>query len=135
MGILIKDSNQKGFTLLEVMVALSIIVIVLTALMGSQSQGMSMAIESKFNTTAALLARDKMSRLELVEDDEISSDSGDFGDDFAPYRWNLEVEPVHIPGVEEADGRLLRLDLTVSLEDDDKLQFRIRQYRFVNKKE
>ena len=64
MGILIKDSNQKGFTLLEVMVALSIIVIVLTALMGTQSQGMSMAIESKFNITAALLARDKMSRLE-----------------------------------------------------------------------
>ena len=115
--------------------ALSIIVIVLTALMGTQSQGMSLAIESKFNTTAALLARDKMSRLELVEDDEISSDSGDFGDDFAPYRWTLEVEPVHIPGVEEADGRLLRLDLTVSLEDDDKHQFRIRQYRFVNKNE
>lgn len=132
---MIKDSNQKGFTLLEVMVALSIIVIVLTALMGAQSQGMSMAIESKFNITAALLARDKMSRLELVEDDEISSDSGDFGDDFAPYRWSLEVEPLQIPGVEEADGRLLRLDLTVFLEDDDKPQFRIRQYRFVNKKE
>ena len=132
---MLKDSNQKGFTLLEVMVALSIIVIVLTALIGTQSQGMSMAIESKFNTTAALLARDKMSRLELVPDDEISSDSGDFGDDFAPYGWTLEVEPLHIPGVEEADGRLLRLDLVVFLKDDDKFQYGIRQYRFVNKKE
>ena len=132
---MLKDSNQKGFTLLEVMVALSIIVIVLTALIGTQSQGMSMAIESKFNTTAALLARDKMSRLELVPDDEISSDSGDFGDDFAPYGWTLEVEPLHIPGVEEADGRLLRLDLVVFLKDDDKFQYGIRQYRFVDKKE
>ena len=132
---MLKDSNQKGFTLLEVMVALSIIVIVLTALIGTQSQGMSMAIESKFNTTAALLARDKMSRLELVPDDEISSDSGDFGDDFASYGWTLEVEPLHIPGVEEADGRLLRLDLVVFLKDDDKFQYGIRQYRFVNKKE
>lgn len=130
-----RDSTQNGFTLLEVMVALSIIVIVLTALIGTQSQGMSMAIESKFNTTAALLARDKMSRLELVEDDEISSDSGDFGDDFAPYQWKLEVEPLQIPGLEEADGRLLRLDLTVFLETNDKVQFMIRQYRFVEKKE
>ena len=120
---MLKDSNQKGFTLLEVMVALSIIVIVLTALIGTQSQGMSMAIESKFNTTAALLARDKMSRLEIVPDDEISSDSGDFGDDFASYGWTLEVEPLHIPGVEEADGRLLRLDLVVFLKDDDKFQY------------
>ena len=132
---MIKDLTQKGFTLLEVMVALSIIVIVLTALIGTQSQGMSMAIESKFNTTAALLARDKMSRLELVPDDEISSDSGDFGDDFAPYGWTLEVESLHIPGVEEADGRLLRLDLVVFLKDDDKFQYGIRQYRFVDKKE
>jgi general secretion pathway protein I len=130
-----KNSVQNGFTLLEVMVALSIIVIVLTALIGTQSQGMSMAIESKFNTTAALLARDKMARLELVPDDEISSDSGDFGDDFAPYGWILEVEPLHIPGVEEADGRLLRLDLVVFLKDDDKFQYGIRQYRFVDKKE
>lgn len=130
-----KYLNQKGFTLLEVMVALSIIVIVLTALLGTQSQGMSLAIESKFQTTAALLARDRMSQLEMVEDDEISSDSGDFGDDFAPYRWTLEVEQVDIPGIDAAEGRLLRIDLMVFIEDDDKFQFRIRQYRFVNKNE
>jgi len=132
---LLRDLNQKGFTLLEVMVALSIILIVLTALMGTQSQGMSLAIEAKFQITAALLARDKMSQLEMLEDDEISSDSGDFGDDFAPYQWKLEVERVDIPGIDEAVGHLLRIDLMVFLEDDERYQYTIRQYRFVNKNE
>lgn len=132
---MLRDSNQKGFTLLEVMVALTIIVIVLTALMGTQSQGMSLAIEAKFQITAALLARDRMSQLEMVEDDEISSDSGDFGDDFAPYQWKLEVEQVDIPGIDEAVGHLLRIDLMVFLEDDERYQYTIRQYRFVNNNE
>lgn len=124
--------DQKGFTLLEVMVALAIILIVLTALLGSQSQGMSLAIESKFQTTAALLARGRMSEIELMKDDEISSDSGDFDEDFSAYQWSLEVEQVDVPGIEAAQGHLLRLDLTVSLADNDKFQYTIRQYRFVN---
>jgi general secretion pathway protein I len=124
--------DQRGFTLLEVMVALSIIIIVLTALLGTQSQGLSLAIESKFKTTAALLAREKMSQLEMMNDDEISSDSGEFDEDFSAYQWSLEVEQEEIPGIENAQGRLLRLDLTVSLGDDDKYQYTIRQYRFVN---
>lgn len=132
---MLTDSNQKGFTLLEVMVALSIIVILLTALMGTQSQGMSLAIEAKFQITAALLARDKMAELEMLDDDEISSDSGDFGDDFSPYQWSLEVEQVDVPGTEAAQGHLLRLDLTVFLKDNEKYQYAIRQYRFVNKNE
>jgi general secretion pathway protein I len=133
--VLLKDSNQKGFTLLEVMVALAIILTVLTALIGNQSQGMSLAIEAKFQITAALLARDKMAEFEMIADDEISSDSGDFGDDFSPYQWSLEVEQVDIPGTETAQGHLLRLDLTVSQEDNEQYQYTIRQYRFVNKNE
>jgi hypothetical protein len=116
------------------MVALSIILIVLTALMGTQSQGMSLAIGSKFQTTASLLAQDKLSGIALMGDDEINSDSGDFGEDFAPYRWSLEVEQMDVPGVDGAEGRLLRLDLRIFLEENEKYQYSIRQYRFVNTK-
>lgn len=132
---MVKNPDNRGFTLLEVMVALSIILIVLTALIGTQSQGMSLAIESKFQTAASLLARDKMSSLELMADDEISSGSGDFGEDFPQYRWSLEVEQAAVPGFEAAGRHLLRLDLTISLEENDKYQYSIRQYRFVQTKE
>ena len=47
----------EGFTLLEVMVAMAIIAIAMTAVLNSQSQSISLASEAKFSTTAALLAR------------------------------------------------------------------------------
>jgi general secretion pathway protein I len=55
--------NCRGFTLLEVMVALAVIAIGLTALLGSHSQSVSLATEAKFNTTVALLAQQKMTEL------------------------------------------------------------------------
>jgi len=132
---MVMHTDKRGFTLLEVMVALSIIIIVLTALLGAQSQGMSLAIESKFETIASLLAQDKMSGFEMVADNELTSDSGDFGEDFDQYQWSLEVEQVDLPVIESAKGHLLRLDLTVSLKENDKYQYTMRQYRFVNKEE
>jgi prepilin-type N-terminal cleavage/methylation domain-containing protein len=56
----IQKRKSFGFTLLEVMVAMSIIAIALTAVLGSQSQSVSLASEAKFNTTAPLLAQSKI---------------------------------------------------------------------------
>ena len=59
---------SPGFTLLEVMIALAVISIALMALLGSQSQGLSLANESRFNTTASLLAQGKMAEIEAITD-------------------------------------------------------------------
>lgn len=81
----------RGFTLLEVMVAVSILAIAFTALFGSQSRSLSYATETLFNTHAPMLASLKLAELEagIISSGE---SSGEFGDDFPGYAWELSVE-------------------------------------------
>ena len=51
---------RRGFTLLEVMIAMAILSITLVAVFQSQSQSISMAGSSRFLTTASLLAQSRM---------------------------------------------------------------------------
>jgi general secretion pathway protein I len=132
-GFLTKRFTYFGFTLLEVMVALSIIAIALTAVFGSQSQSLLLASEAKFSTTAALLAQSKMAELDVEDSQDLASDSGDFGEDFPDYRWELKVADATFPGAEEVSDLIKQIDLTISWREDDSYQYRLRLYRFVPK--
>ena len=123
----------RGFTLLEVMVALAIMAIALTAVLGSQSQGVSLAIEAKFNTTAALLARSKMAEIRLKKPDDLISDSGDFGEDFSGYTWQVTVNRVALDNLEDVSNHLRQIDLEISWGEDELYKYRIREYVFVPK--
>ncbi|MFW2367401.1 MAG: type IV pilus modification PilV family protein [Desulforhopalus sp.] len=85
------DKFNLGFTLLEVMIAVSIMAISLVVLFGSQSRSLTIATEAQFNILAPTLAAMKLAELEsgtlAMENDE-----GDFGDDFPGYSWNIEAE-------------------------------------------
>ncbi|MCJ7684086.1 MAG: prepilin-type N-terminal cleavage/methylation domain-containing protein [Desulfobacteraceae bacterium] len=125
---------SPGFTLLEVMIAVAIIAIALMAVLGSQSQGLSLAGESRFNRTAALLAQGKMAEIEAVKDRrDLNSDSGDFGDEFPGYTWQLSVHEVLFDGAEMISDRLKQIDLEVSWGSDELYQYRLRLYRFFPK--
>ena len=89
-----RREKDSGFLLLEVMVAITFIAIALTALLGSQSQSVYLAGEARFNTTAALLAQGKMAEMEVEDLADVSTDSGDFGEDFPGYTWQLSVSDV-----------------------------------------
>lgn len=82
---------SQGFTLLEVMIAVSIIAVALVVLFGSQSRSLTIATEAQFNILAPTLAAMKLAELESgslpMEDDE-----GDFGDEFPGYTWTVEAE-------------------------------------------
>lgn len=111
-----RSINNSGFTLLEVLVALAIIAIALTSLFSSQSTSLSLAIESKFNTTSALLARELYARYSSGQL-PYSSDEGDFGEEFPGYGWKTEVEEARFEGLETGSGekmRLYRVDCTIS---------------------
>lgn len=125
--------RDSGFTLLEVMIAIAIIAIALVAVLGSQSQSLSLASEAKFNTTAALLAQSKMAEVEAASPEELISNSGDFGEDFPDYRWELTVSDVGFLGAEEALDYLKQIDLVVSWGEHKSYQYRVRLYRFVPK--
>jgi len=128
-----RNFETSGFTLLEVMVAMAIIAIALTAVLGSQSQSLSLASEAKFSTTAAFLAQGKMAEIEAEKPEDLTSDSGDFGEDFPGYRWDKTVNDVTLDEPEGVSDHLKQIDLTVSWEEHDQYRYSLKLYRFSQK--
>ena len=120
--------SHKGFTLLEVIIAVAIIAIALTTLLGSQSQSVSFANSAKFETMAALLAQSKMSEITLQKKDTLASDSGDFGDDYPGYSWDIKVSDISIEGVYSISDYLKQIDLTVTW---GTFSYNLRLYQYV----
>ena len=112
-------TGGKGFTLLEVMVAVAILAIALVTLLGSQSRSLSVDEVARFQTRAALLARDRMTRLLLEDPAGLGADEGDFGDRAPGYFWRLETRSVggEESGIENGDDLLTELILTVGKGD------------------
>ena len=83
-----------GFTLLEVMIAMAILAISLVAVYQSQSQSISMAANSRFLTTASLLAQSRMAEISAADPRQVASGNGNFGEDFPDYLWQVEIGDV-----------------------------------------
>ena len=121
--------SQKGFTLLEVMVAVSIIAIVFTAVFKMHSQTISMQSASIFYTTAPLLAQKKIAEIKITPIDELMDGSGDFGDDFPGYNWKVSIEDVESEILGNTAKDLKKIDIIISL-DNDQDAYSIRTYKF-----
>lgn len=88
--------KEKGFTLMEVMVAMAILAIALVSIFQLQSQSISMATDSRFMTTAALLAQSKMVEVETRSSLSNQGESGDFGPDYPQYNWHLVISDTQL---------------------------------------
>ena len=86
-----KLKKAEGFTLMEVMIAITILAIALVSIFQLQSQSISMSTDSRFMTTAALLAQSKMVEIETASTLSNKNDDGDFGPDYSQYTWHLEI--------------------------------------------
>jgi general secretion pathway protein I len=89
--------KASGFTLMEVMIAMTILAIALVAIFQSQSQSISMSTDSRFMTTASLLAQSKMVEVEAASTLDNQTKDGDFGPDYPQYVWHLEVGDTMLP--------------------------------------
>ena len=98
-----RHAQEKGFTLLEVMIALAILASALTILMGTMANSSQQALFANDMTRASQLARSKMVDIEyeILEEGFQSSDqtlSGDFRAEGAPeMTWRAEIKLVEIP--------------------------------------
>jgi general secretion pathway protein I len=97
----------NGFTLMEVMIAMAILAIALVAIFQSQSQSISMATDSRFLTTAALLAQSKMAEVEAAPSLDINVKDGDFGQDYPDYSWHLQIDDTQL-------AQFKKIEVTVS---------------------
>lgn len=98
-----RPSQRTGFTLLEVLLALAILAMAVTALMGTVASSSQQAVYANKLTRVTQLARGKMIDLEyeLMRDglsESVDQKSGNFSDQGAPeIRWRAEIQPIEIP--------------------------------------
>ena len=122
--------SAAGFTLLETMVAVSIIAIVLVSIYKLHIQTISMNITAKFYATAPFLAQEKISELELSPLSDMSDDAGDFGDEFPGYTWNLSVEDIETDLMGDITSDIKKIDVAVAFNNDE-FNYKLRTYRFI----
>jgi general secretion pathway protein I len=92
--------NQRGFTLLEIVVALTIAAIALPALLQTFSQGTKTQSLIENRTTALYLLRLRMSEMEMLGYLEVGSEEGEFGTD-SRFGWTSEVAETDAEGLYE----------------------------------
>lgn len=117
--------REKGFTLLEILIALAIVAIAFPVLLRFLSQNISLATEAKFLSSASLLADSKMN--DLCRNGYYSSSgsmSGRFAAPNQQFAWHLRIGGP----TSDASSGLQRLQLTVELPDDPSLHYSIVRY-------
>jgi general secretion pathway protein I len=87
--------TQRGFTLLEVMVAVAILAMVLVTLMGVQNGSTRDVMLADHITTATLLAKRMMTETLLTGTLTPKEDEGEFPEDeFKDYTWKKTISLV-----------------------------------------
>lgn len=99
--------SARGFTLLELIVAIAILAVALFGVMQAVTQGINSSIVSRERARAVELAELKLTELRLDPALEPGVSDGDFGDQQPDWTWTSDV-------VETEQEGLLRLLVTVS---------------------
>lgn len=97
----------RGFTLLEVMIAVAILAMVVVSLLGLKNRSMQDVMKAERITTATLLAKRMMTEALiksgplLPAEDEGVFDEQVYGDLYKDYRWKKTIVETPIPQVKE----------------------------------
>jgi general secretion pathway protein I len=103
-----KNKKQQGFTLLEILVAFTLLAMTFATIMEVISGSAKNTVKAAQNTKIALLAQSKMDELGLFEPIEEGSSSGDFDDNTS---WTMEISPFDAPYEGNIDQQISSIDL------------------------
>ncbi len=97
-------SNESGFTLLETLIAVTIMLIAFAAILGIQSNSINATIRARSITTVAMLLKNEMVQAEAEIQgksfDEVKKeDGGGFPEPFGDYRWTRVVKEIEFPSL------------------------------------
>ncbi len=96
--------GARGFTFLELLVALAILGASFTVLLSAHTSAARQEARARRLMTATLLARELLTKTEVEGFPELGDDGGDFGEEFPDYAWERQVATTEFDRV-----RLVRL--------------------------
>jgi type II secretion system protein I len=95
-----------GFTLIEVIVALTVIAYAFVGLLGLHNRNIAAIANDQDFTRATLLARQFITEMELAEFPETGVRRGEFGN--APgFVWEADVQETELPSIRRVDLRII----------------------------
>jgi len=97
---ILQSRNKRGFTLIEVIAAITIAALAFPALLKAFSQGVNTYSLIENKTTAYYLLRLKMGQVEMAGYPETGSTDGDFGED-SRFKWSTDVTDTDTDGLRE----------------------------------
>ena len=95
----VKGTRARGFTLIEVLVALTIVAFAFVGLLGLHNRNLAMVARDQDLTRATLLGRQFITEMELIEQfPDTGTTRGEFSN--APgFSWERDVEDTDLPTV------------------------------------
>lgn len=114
------SANQRGFTLLEVIVAVAIMGASLAILLGAVNRNLVMASRSKNQSIAYTLAQQKLTEIELDGYPDVGQDQGIF-EEYPGFNWYVNVLPYDI----EQLGTEIRIVMVDIAWDDGNQVFKV----------
>jgi type II secretion system protein I len=95
------DRPDRGFTLLEVMIALTLVAIVFVPLLGLRNQNIGQTYYARQSLRAEFLADEKLAKMELEEPQAVGETLGGFGEKYPDFRWVKTVADTPLGKVKE----------------------------------
>lgn len=128
--------HQRGYSLLEVIVAFAVLALALTLLLGSLSGASRQIKQADLRSRAVLHAQSLLAVTGVVEPLQDGERSGEWED--GRYRWQLQVAPYQEPRTDAlpvadtvAGPRLAQLTLQISWGDTDADRMQWRSLRLL----
>ena len=115
MGLQKIAGNRAGFSLFELLVAVSLIALSCILLFGVQADNVDRAGEARFYGQSAMLAQQKLTDLNLQDFASLADASGDFGPGYPGMHLSLRVRALSAEesGLAGSSGWLKLVELTL----------------------
>src|SRR5581483_7317523 len=96
-----RASAPRGFTLIEIMIALMVLSVSFVVLIGLRNRDIALAAYSHHMTEATLLARQRITEITAAGFPEMGESEGDFGEAAPLYKWKQQMKQTPFDVVRE----------------------------------